>query len=172
VTLASLLRIVLGVAALYSVYFLIPTKTADGGPYLWAFLLQLLLFGAVGAIQLPAIINSHNPVARAVEALALTMSLFLFSFARIYLTSSLYDPGAFSERLDRTGALYFTVTVLSTVGFGDIVPEGHVARQLVTLQMLLNLAILGAGIRLLLAAARRGVARRRDTAAPGLQPPH
>ena len=30
------------------------------------------------------------------------------------------DPAGFSQPLDRTTALYFTMTVLATVGFGDI----------------------------------------------------
>ena len=38
----------------------------------------------------------------------------------------------FSEPLTRTGALYFTVTVFSTVGFGDITAKTEAARLVVT----------------------------------------
>ncbi len=43
--------------------------------------------------------------------------------------------------------MYFTVTTLSTVGFGDITATGQAARLVVTLQMAFNLAFLGIVIR-------------------------
>jgi voltage-gated potassium channel len=51
--------------------------------------------------------------------------------------------------------LYFTVTVFSTVGFGDIFPASEAARLLVTAQMILNLIVLGLGVRLIVGAAQR-----------------
>jgi hypothetical protein len=57
-------------------------------------------------------------------------------------------------------ALYFTVTVFASVGFGDIFAQTDSMRLLVTVQMMLNLVVFGAVIRLLASAARRGVARR------------
>jgi voltage-gated potassium channel len=98
--------------------------------------------------------------------------LFLLIFARIYLETSLHDAGAFTEPLDRTSALYFTVTVFTTVGFGDIVAETDSARLLVVTQMLLNLIVLGAGIRVVAFAARRGVERRRGTSEDDVTPGH
>ena len=76
------------------------------------------------------------------------------------MSNSLNDPSGFSQPLDHVTALYFTVTVFATVGFGDIVAQSNSMRLLVTLQMLLNLAMLGLVIRLMTSAARRGVARR------------
>ena len=91
-------------------------------------------------------------------------------FARIYLTNSLNDQSAFTEPLNLVTALYFTVTVFASVGFGDIYPETDSMRMLVTAQMLLNLIVFGVVIRLLASAARRGVggaaARPRRRAGP------
>ena len=53
-------------------------------------------------------------------------------------------------------ALYLTVTVFSTVGFGDISAASQPGRILVTIQMILNLIVLGAGVRLLTGAVKRG----------------
>jgi hypothetical protein len=167
-----LVRIVLTFAALSAAYFLLPVPDAENPPDARSLVLQLAVFGVVGALQLPAIVGSKHPVARAVEALALTVPLFLLIFARIYLETSLHDAGSFTEPLDRTSALYFTVTVFTTVGFGDIVAKTDGARLLVVVQMLLNLIILGAGIRVVAFAARRGVARKQGAAGDDLTPRH
>jgi hypothetical protein len=72
---------------------------------------------------------------------------------------------AFTQRLTRTDALYFSVTVFSTVGFGDITARSEPARVVVIFQMLGDLALLGAGARVLLGAVQRGRDRRSDTGA-------
>ena len=54
-------------------------------------------------------------------------------------------------RIDANDALYFTVTVFATVGFGDISPASQGAR-LVPAQMILNLLVLGLEVRLILSA--------------------
>ena len=73
------------------------------------------------------------------------------------------SAAAFTQPLTRTDALYFTVTVFSTVGFGDIAPKSEAARVILIVQMLGDLAILGAGIRVLLGAVQRGRQQRPDT---------
>ena len=43
---------------------------------------------------------------------------------------------SFTEPLTRADALYFTVTVFSTVGFGDITAKSETARVVLIVQML------------------------------------
>lgn len=45
--------------------------------------------------------------------------------------------------LTRTDSLYFTVTVFTTVGFGDVTATSAIARGLVTVQMVLDLVVFG-----------------------------
>ena len=159
-----LLRMTLSISALLLAYFLIPTRSA-GRSADWPWLtLELCVFGVVVGFQVPAIVKAKYPILRAIEALAILVPLYVLIFARIYLSSSIGDPAAFNQPLDKITALYFTVTVLSTVGFGDIVAQVNSMRLLVTLQMLLNLVLLGLVFRLLTASARQGVARRRGQA--------
>jgi voltage-gated potassium channel len=130
------------------------------------------VFGVIVGIQVPAIVKAKYPVLRAIEALATTVALFLLIFARIYLSNSLVNPDSFTQQLDQTTALYFTVTVFATVGFGDIVAATNSMKLLVTVQMLLNLAVFGLVIKLMTSAAQRGVARRQATVqAPSGQGP-
>ena len=155
-----LCRVSLSVSVLFAAYFLIPGRGSLEGLGLPWLVVQLCVFGAVVAVQVPAITRARYPILRAVESLALLIALYLLIFARIYLSNSIHDPSGFSRPLDHVTALYFTVTVFATVGFGDIIAETNSMMLLVTLQMLLNLVVLGLVIRLLTSAARRGVARR------------
>ena len=102
---------------------------------------------------------------RAVEALAATAPLLLLFFAATYFVMAEADADNFSvETLTRTDSIYFTVTVFSTVGFGDITATSQAARSLVTIQMLLNLLVLGLGIRVYTGAVEAG--RQRTTSGP------
>ena len=155
-----LLRVSASVSVLFATYFLLPTRTTETGFGVPWLILEMLIFGVVVGLQVPAIVGAQHPILRAVESLAILISVYLLIFSRIYLSNSLNDPAGFSRALDHTTALYFTVTVFATVGFGDIVAQTNSMRLLVTVQMLLNLAVIGLVIRLLTSAARRGVARR------------
>lgn len=155
-----LLRIAVTVVLLFGAYYLIPTRGEGGDSDLPWLVLELAVFAVIVAIQIPAIIKSKYPRLRAVESLAVTVPLFLLIFSRIYLSNSIGNVDSFTLPLDHTTALYFTVTVFATVGFGDIVAQTNAMRLLVTFQMLLNLAVLGLVIRVVSSAAERGVARR------------
>ncbi len=157
-----LIRFTISVTILFAAYYLVPTKGSGEDSDLPWLILDLVIFGVVVAIQVPAIIKAKYPKLRAIEALAVTVPLFLLIFSRIYLSNSLTDPAVFTHPLDNTTALYFTVTVFATVGFGDIVAQTNGMRLLVTLQMLLDLVVLGLVIRLLTSAAQRGVQRRNE----------
>ena len=68
-----------------------------------------------------------------------------------------------AARRARRVAGQLTVTVFSTVGFGDITAKSEAARVVLIVQMLADLAFLGAGIRVLVGAVQRGRAQRSDT---------
>jgi hypothetical protein len=55
------------------------------------------------------------------------------------------ETGNFGQKLTHTDALYFTVTVFTTVGFGDVTAKSDGTRLLVTAQMVADLIILGIG---------------------------
>jgi Ion channel len=77
-------------------------------------------------------------------------------FASTYFLMERASAASFTQPLTRTDALYFTVTVFSTVGFGDISPKSEAARVVLIVQMLADLVLLGTGIKLLLGAVQRG----------------
>jgi len=58
-------------------------------------------------------------------------------------------PGQFDELHTKTDALYFTVSTIATVGFGDVHAVGQLARAAVTVQIVFNLVFLGASVALI-----------------------
>ena len=125
----------------------------------------LLALVTVAAYQVGAIIRSSHPALRAVEALSVTAPLFLLLFAAVYFLMAQADAGNFNtETLTRTDSLYFTVTVFATVGFGDITATSEAARVLVTIQMILDLIVLGLGVRAFVGAV--DVGRQKTTNGP------
>ena len=154
---------------LITVYYLapaglIPARHAGTGA-VFRLGVGIALFAAILAAQARRIVGAELPELRAVEALGLVIPLFLVVFATVYLSLSNASAVTFSEQLDHTRALYFAITVFSTVGFGDITPKTDLARIIVSIQMLLDLVIIGAVVRLLLNAAQAGLARAQDTSA-------
>lgn len=124
----------------------------------------LLVLGAMFAFQVRSILYSARPAFRAIEAITTSISVMLFAFSSGYLALSHNDPAAFSEPLSKVSAMYFTITAFATVGFGDITPVSEVARVIVSVQMLLNLLLLGLGIRIISVAVRLG--RERQASPP------
>ena len=104
--------------------------------------------------QFGRIERAARPGAAAIEALFLVTGLFLTLFSFIYVSLAASDREAFSQPLDKIAGMYFSVTVMTTVGFGDIAPVSAVARVMVTVQMVLDIVLIGAVVRLLSRQAR------------------
>ena len=77
-------------------------------------------------------------------------------FASAYVVLAAISASNFGGHLSHTEGLYFTVTVFSTVGFGDITPKTETARLVVTGQMIADLIILGIAIKVIVGAVRHG----------------
>jgi voltage-gated potassium channel len=166
----SLLRSVLTTTVMVVLYYLAPLNLSlDIGTWL-RFLAVLLLLAVLTARQVQAILSSDIPRVRAAEAVATGLPILLLVFAAIYVVIASDRPESFSESLSRTDALYFTVTVFATVGFGDIVPLTELARIVTTVQMVTGLLAVGLVVRVVLGAAEVAVRRRnlpgRDTTGP------
>jgi voltage-gated potassium channel len=162
---AAIARVLGVVAVTLLVYFLIPTE-GEGAATAAAFAacVGITTILIVFARQISRVSRSQRPVLAAVQALVLVFGLFLCFFALLYVSISASDPAAFTQKVDKIAGLYFTTTVLMTVGFGDISPVTDTARILVTVQMLLGAVLIGTAFKALGFSAKRAVTSRNVTA--------
>jgi voltage-gated potassium channel len=164
----GLLRVLATAVVLVALYYLLPLDHITSVPLTLAGGLVILLAGI--AWQLHAIVRARDPGVRAIVALASTVPLFVLLFAAVYFAMARASPASFSHPLTRTDALYFTVTIFSTVGFGDITPASQAARLVVTTQMILDLLVLGLGIRAFVGAVQLGRQQADPATGPGTPP--
>ena len=142
-------------AGVLVLYFVLPLDREFSVGTVVALGAGVVAIGLLVTWQVRAILRAAHPALQAVEALALSLPLFLLIFAATFAVLSASDPGAFSEPLTRLDSFYFVVTVFATVGFGDIAPVSDTARALVTLQMVGDLVLIGFVGRVFLGAVTR-----------------
>jgi voltage-gated potassium channel len=153
---SSGLRVVVSVVVLVAVYYLLPLDHASAPASATILAIGLVAFIALVALQVRSIIRSPFPALRALESLATSVPFFLLLFAGSYVAMAARSTSTFDTHLTHTDGLYFTVTVFSTVGFGDITAKSQGARLVVTVQMLTDLIVLGLAVKVIVGAVRRG----------------
>jgi len=160
---AAVLRGLLVTTGLVVLYYLLPLDRPLDTSTAVRILIGLLVFAGLTVWQVNAIAGARYPGLRAAEALGFIIPFYLLLFASTYFLMERASAANFTQPLTRTDALYFSVTVFTTVGFGDITAKSETARVVLIVQMLADLALLGAGARVLLGAVRRGQQRRSGT---------
>lgn len=150
-----------GVSVLIVVlYFTLPFTTVSAVKTGVVVSVGLLVVAGLIAWHAVAITRAPYPRLQAIEALTTAFPLFVVVFATAYFLLDRHVPGSFSQPMTRVDALYFTVTVFSTVGFGDIVPVSQNARVINIVQMVLDLVLIGLVVQVLLTSVQAGLARR------------
>ena len=138
-------------------YYLLPLNNLAGISLGVTLAVGLLALAAVVAYQVRATIRYPHSAVRAIEALAVTVPVFLLLFAATYFMMEQANADNFNvDSLTRTDSLYFTVTVFATVGFGDIAATSQVARVAVIAQMIFDLLVLGLVVKVFVGAVEIG----------------
>ncbi len=141
-------------------YFVVPVTPRDlstGSPVVRACLL-LAALALVTLVLTVQVRRSLRPDRLPAEQLALLLgvvNVVVVFFALVYYGGS----AGFSGLETRLDALYFTVTTLCTVGYGDITPIRPAARAVVTLQMVFDLIIVTSALSLIVTAQSRSRGR-------------
>ncbi|MDL4772749.1 potassium channel family protein [Actinomadura xylanilytica] len=138
------------------IYFVVPLRAGEISDERAVLRLALLALGLVIMLLLVT-----RQVRRAVErdrsmaeqvALLLTLVTVVVAFfaAAYYLLDEEFN--GIRTRLD---ALYFSVTTLGTVGYGDITARGQIARAVTMVQIVFDLVIVTSAISIIVGAFRR-----------------
>jgi hypothetical protein len=153
---------ILTLVAIIGMYYIIPMSEREfGAGSIVLLTLAGVAFLAVLAWQIREIFRADMPGLRALQAVVVATPLFLTGYAALYVILS-QAQGGFTEQLTRTSALYFSVVVFSSVGFGDIAPKSDLNRIVVTSQMLGGLVFIAMVVRLFFGASKMSLQRRQS----------
>lgn len=166
---SKLNRLLLPVAVLVF-YFAVPFGT-DDAPV--GTLLGLLL-GAASLVAVAVAVYREVRWARRKLLpihLLLAFELVLVAFALVYYLVAVDNPAEFVTLNTRLDALYFSLTTMATVGYGDVSAAGQAARALVTFQLAFNLVFVGTLLNLMRDRLQPGGLGRARDADDGGDPP-
>jgi len=115
---------------------------------LFVFALAVLAFAFLDMLVRDVRHTYHHSIASRIIVMAIMVveTVLLFAFTYLAVTGI---PGELTGMKTFLDAVYFTMTTLLTIGFGDIAAEGQLARGLVLTQMLFTILVLSASVRLL-----------------------
>jgi voltage-gated potassium channel len=147
------------------VYFLLPVpgRMREGS---WAFLFGggVLLLGALIALSIRRLVRATAGVRARGLIVLLCCGVLFFAWTNVTLAAI---PGEFTEMHTKVDSVYFSVSTLATVGFGDVHASGQLARAAVTIEMLFNLVFLGTAVTFVTGILRQRVQTTRRHATEG-----
>jgi voltage-gated potassium channel len=158
------LRAVILIAGSIVVYFAVPVSAQDENLLVRGIVALLMITIMTAGVIWQVMLQTEDPDRR-VDGLMFAVIASVLVFALAFYRMALTDPGQIEGLETRIDALYFTMTTLLTIGFGDIHAAGQAARVLVIIQMIFNVVILATAAttltnRIRLRAEQRAEAKR------------
>ncbi|MET0952655.1 MAG: potassium channel family protein [Aeromicrobium sp.] len=123
---------------LVMVYFIVPTSADTRASVLGRVVVVVLLLTVTAWIVVRQLRLAVLDGDRRIDGLVLAVVVMTLSFAMVYYVLELRHHGEVVGLETRLDALYFTVSTILTVGYGDIHAEGQAARTLVLVQMVFD----------------------------------
>jgi voltage-gated potassium channel len=133
-------------------YFLLPVGDHRAGPFLGKAVVALVPLALVAWLFAWQVRHSQQVLAPSlvrIQWLLSALYLIVLGFALAYAVLARISPDQMTGVDGRVAALYFSATVVSTVGLGDVHPAGHAGPLLATTQMMFDLIYIGAALRML-----------------------
>jgi len=121
--------------------------------------LAALVWVAVRQVRAMERYEAGDPGVR-LDVLVLTVVVVVPLFALGYYAIERGDASQFADLETKTDALYFTLSTLGTVGFGDVHATGQLARALVIIQITFDLVVVAALASVLTTQLRARAGRR------------
>jgi hypothetical protein len=155
-------RLLLLCGALVGFYFLVPVESlVPSQDEVLRWVGALLFFGALGFLVVRQLrFQLEDAEGRRIDGLVAVVVAVVLAFALSFYVLEDRRPGEVPGLHTRVDALYFAMTTLLTVGYGDIHAEGQTARVLVVVQLLFNGVFLAAAANVVSGRVRTVVAQR------------
>jgi voltage-gated potassium channel len=136
------LRLVVLLTLVFVLYFTLPIGAAPDRSEAFritisAGLIAVLAAGVIWQVRLQMMDKSRH-----VDGLVLVLALAIVAFAVVFYGIEQQSPAQIEGLHTRLDSLYFTVTTLMTIGFGDVHAVGQVARGVVIVQIVFNVAVI------------------------------
>ncbi len=157
-------RSVVALTLLLALYFVAPLGTGEDPLPLTASVLLVVVGGVALAwvISVQAARQVRGERDAELHSLLLLLWLVVALFSTAYVLLDHADPGQLVGVETRLDSVYFTLTTLATVGYGDAHAAGQVARGLVSLQIVFDVLFVALLVRTMGASLRRRVPRPQD----------
>lgn len=141
-------------------YFVVPIGDEQQRSDVGRIVLSLtVLLALTGVVVWQVRVQLVNPD-RHIDGLLLALMVGVLGFALTFYALEERDPGQIAELNTRVDALYFTMSTLLTVGYGDVHAVGQTARVLVLIQMIYNVVVIAGAAGLVTRRMRRAAASR------------
>jgi voltage-gated potassium channel len=150
----SIAQTALHVTGLTLVFWLMPISNQR-----WWLGLVIGFLVVIGSVPLTVkrikgVSTTHSPYLEAALAILMMVAMVTIGFASMYMAMSKHNQ-EFTDIHTKLDAVYFTVTTLATVGYGDLSPGGQLARAVAMTQMIVDILVIGVAARLAMRVARR-----------------
>lgn len=119
----------------------------------------IVAFGAgllvISSLVLVEVYRFRGDRGHSIVGVVAALYLAVLFFAAVYFVLARYEPDAIASLRTRTDALYFSLSITSTVGFGDVHAISQLARAVAAFHMAFNIGFLGMAVAALRTKANR-----------------
>jgi voltage-gated potassium channel len=123
-------------------YFTVPVSPEIEASDLVQLCVSVVALGLLAVAVLLEVRLQLMDAERRIDGLVLALMIAVLGFALGFYVMAEQSPDQIVGLDTRLDALYFTMTTLLTIGFGDIHAAGQSARALVLIQMVFNVVII------------------------------
>jgi voltage-gated potassium channel len=126
-------------------YFVVPVGIEDDNLVARALVGTLTLLLLTATVVWQVVVHVEDET-RQVDGLLLALVVAVLAFALAFYRLAASDPGQIPGLVTRVDALYFTMSTLLTIGYGDVHAAGQTARVLVLVSMLFNVVVVATAV--------------------------
>ncbi|GAA1977233.1 potassium channel family protein [Nocardioides panacihumi] len=154
------LRLTAAMALVVGFYFAVPITLEAETAVIVRLVLAAVLLASLTAMVGWQVRRHFSHPDQHIDGLLLALVVGVLGFALAFYVIAERQPGQFYGLETRVDSLYFTMTTLLTIGYGDVHAAGQLARVLVMIQMIFDVAVIATAGGVLTRTMRESAASR------------